>query len=300
MGFAQYFEPAPFPSETNSYVRSMFYDDSTETLYVGGSFLWEIDGQMYSRILKIENGTMYPMGCGFNSTCDTYEEVSNCRVTSIVKFQDTIYVSGKIDYSGNNPLQGIAKWDGIQWQQAGNLYTGGQLKVIRDTLFVLGSFEQDGMNSLAFFNTNTQEWNAYHEFPNWIPNQAYYNSITDMIEFQNEIYVSGNFNNSELGVTDLVKWTGNQWLPVEGICGGISGITEMEVFDDKLVICGLFDAIYCSNNPGNGIASFDGQTWDNMQGGMNSQVNHIALLQDQLFFTPPLLHTKQTNSLIKN
>jgi hypothetical protein len=280
---AQYFQDVGFPSLSNQVIRASYFDEETQTEYFGGTFVWELQGQWLPNIFKRQEGVIQPLGEGFNWTLEDPLDNPLCQIRSIVKYNDEIYVSGRIDYSGNTSIHGVAKWDGSEWSQVGDLDVIPYIQVVRDTLIAFGTFEVGDMNSLCYWNQALDEWLPFHNFPNfWLPGNSV-NFVQDIIEFENEIYVGGNFQSTETGVVDLVKWTGNQWIAVDGICGGISGVIDLDIYDGKLVVAGLIGEIYCAASPGNGIATYDGTNWDDMQGGVNAQVNHVAIYDNMLF-----------------
>ena len=185
-----------------------------------------------------------------------------------------LYAAGSF-YMLNNidTLNGIARWDGAQWQP---LITGGGI----------------GIDDIA----------SNHLFV-----------INDMIKFNNEIYLGGWFDRAgNLSVPGLAKWTGSAWDTVttnnltapntfgiynNELCMGgygnnalsklhngswvsLASVTESSLppfyygyinaikqFGSDLIISGTFDTV--NGVAAKNIARFDGQNWYPIGGGLS-------------------------------
>jgi hypothetical protein len=282
---AQLFEQVGPGFTQPSSVRCMYFEEESNLLYLGGSFRTDFNGNPMPYVAIWDGTNLSPWGCGFNWTCnpnDDPEQSTGCY--DIIKYQDTLYASGAFDYSESIPINGVAKWTGSEWLPVGNLINAPRLEVINDTLFAHGAFQipDENIDGLAWWCAIENKWKAYHNLPNmWAGGNP--NGIADIALYDNELYVGGNFNNGDLGIADLVKWTGSNWVPVDGLCGGLDGVQDLDVFQGKLIVAGTYFQGDCAGNPGNYIAAYDGQNWTPLGSGMDGQVNYILATEDYLY-----------------
>jgi hypothetical protein len=281
---AQLFEQVGPGFGESSGVRCMYFEQESNLLYLGGSFKIDINGNPMPSVAIWDGTTLSPWGCGFNWSCNSNDTPENAGGYDIIKYQDTLYASGGFEYSGGTPISAIAKWTGLEWLPVGNLTNAPRLEVVNDTLFAFSLFQipDENIDGLAWWSAEENKWKAYHDLPNmWAEGNP--NGIADIAYYNNELYVGGNFNNGDLGIADLVKWTGNEWIPVNGLCGGMDGVTDLDIFQGKLIVAGTYFQGDCAGNPGNFIAAYDGQNWTPLGTGMDGQVNYVLATEDYLY-----------------
>jgi Secretion system C-terminal sorting domain len=63
----------------------------------------------------------------------------------------------------------------------------------------------------------------------------------------------------------------------------MASVTDLEIFQGKLIVAGTYFQANCSNNPGNYIAAYDGLNWSSLGTGMNGQVNYILADVEYLY-----------------
>lgn len=278
-------------------VRCLYYDEEEDLLYVGGNFNYSTENVALASIGVWDGVSLTPLGCGFDWSCNELDDPQYAIVSDILEFQDTIYSTGSFNFSGSNELNGVAKWTGEEWVSVGFLDGWCRLAIVNDTLFVHGQFvvEEENIDGLAWWNAVEGKWKSYHDLPNlWGSNNQ--NMIYDIELFQGELYLGGNFSDTDLGVTDLIKWTGSEWMPVDGLCGGLSAVVDMSVYQNELVVSGTFSLQNCPANPGNFIASYDGAEWSNLGQGMDSQVNQLQVIGDDLIATGSFTQAGQVST----
>ncbi len=281
---AQLFEQVGPGFTQPSSVRCMYFEQESNLLYLGGTFKTDFNGNSMPSVAIWDGNTLSPWGCGFNWTCNPDDIPENAGCYDIIKYQDTLYASGGGEYSGTNLISAITKWTGSEWLPVGNLTNAPRLEVINDTLLAFGLFQipDENIDGLAWWSAPENKWKAYHNLPNmWAGGNP--NGIADIAFYNNELYVGGNFNNGNLGIADLVKWTGSAWVPVAGLCGGLDGVQDLDIFQGKLIVAGTYYQGDCAGNPGNYIAAYDGQNWEALGSGMNGQVNYILATEDYLY-----------------
>src|SRR5690606_37928930 len=90
---------------------------------------------------------------------------------------------------------------------------------------------------------------------------------TDIEYYKGHLYVSGWFENvGDQRASYIVRWDGTNWNKVGS---GVNGwVSSMAIYDDKLVIGGLFSQVYGIAGTSY-IASWDGQKWAALGKGTN-------------------------------
>jgi hypothetical protein len=275
---------------------SNFYS-SADKLYVGGTFTRTASDETVSKIMVWDGELLLPLGCGFDWDCIPQSSIPPATsVTSIILYNDTLIAGGGFSFSGDIPINGIGFWNGVEWQSfSDGFYPGvSGLYIHNDTLFVSGGFtEYNGteMNGLAKWDGST--WQNVHNFPHWSEWKTSPNAVKAMEWYIDELYVGGNWTASDLeNMDDLVKWDGTTWTSVGGgLHGGLANVNDMTVFKDKLYVAGWFNQFESPLNPGNFIAAWDGESWDDLQGGTvnplnpgaNGQVNDLFATDDYLY-----------------
>lgn len=260
-----------FDSLLKGAVNSMFYDSIDHAYYFGGRF-YGIESDTIYGIGKYKNGTWQRLGEGvdWNKSSPFDPNTIANPVTDIIKYNDTIYIIGSFSFSGQNILNGIAKWNGSDWvsigqglefYENGNYSSGSgkKFRIINNELYVLGGFDRINRviaNGVAKFNGTS--WQPVYNFPVFYPSLV--NIPEDVIMFQNELFIVGTFSDNST-VFGLVKWNGNAWVnPGAGVYG-YSTVLGGFVFKNELYIIGTWSKYNNSNNIGNGIMKFNGQSW---------------------------------------
>ena len=97
-------------------------------------------------------------------------------------------------------------------------------------------------------------------------------SLTDIVRFQDKIYVGGSVTDFTVGDSIWTRgigvWDGTAWDSIHfGLLDNwneTSGITEMTVIDNDLYVGGPFTKIEPLQLSVNSIAKYDGITWTNV------------------------------------
>lgn len=101
-------------------VIEFFDDGGGEALYVAGRFR-TLGGQAFNSIARRVGATWQPMSSGFSNPNESYNVVI---VTDLQVFDDgtgpALYACGWFRDSGATRVNGIARWDGQQWQPLGS------------------------------------------------------------------------------------------------------------------------------------------------------------------------------------
>ncbi len=265
--------------QSGSSLHTMFNDGDT-SIYLGGRFVRDIENNTLSKIARWDGQQLHSVGCGFNFDCENEDDMSTWvgGVASIIRFQDTLYAAGSFYFSGDQPLQNVAKWDGQNWKPVGTGFDASVITLteIEDTLYACGSFSFSGITPLnGLSKWNGIAWLPVNDFPQFYTTSS--NQIADIEFFQNTFYVGGNFSNNDATLRDLVYWNGNSWEEVGGgFFGGLMSVSELDILDNRLVITGSMSTDENSQNPGTGIVGWDGSTWFDFQGGTDDPETNIT------------------------
>ncbi|WKZ76252.1 MAG: T9SS type A sorting domain-containing protein [Vicingaceae bacterium] len=280
-------------------VYTLYTDTIDDVLYTGGPFTY-FEGDTVFGIVKYDGSNFYRMGCGLEWDCNFIPGGGNISVrpNSIARYNNEIYMTGNFTKSNNVTLNGLARWDGNNWQPCGtglkNEYGGNSaglsLKVLNNELYVCGiGFDScAGVPANGIAKYNGVSWSAVHNIPRFNPNESNY--IYDMEIYNGDIYVSGNFYDSIGGdIWRIARWNGSQWVGVDGgMKGGIGGVNKMVVYKGLLYAAGVFGSAG-SNPHAKGIATWDGTKWENVGGGiyypwpMSMQIFDMKVYKDKLY-----------------
>lgn len=256
-------------------VQTIYHDTTDNSIYVGG-YCHRIGNDTIVGIGRFRNGQWYRMGNGVDWLRSFPWDPNTIPnpVRSIIKYKDTIYITGSFSHTDGKPLNGIAKWNGTEWKPIGsglkdkyNLSGGGtKFKIFNNELYIVGAFDSIAgvaANSLAKYNGVT--WQAVHNLPVYDPtgNQ---NLLEDLEMYNSELYVTGVMYNNTT-VFSTVKWNGTSWVNPGFNAYGASTM-GLFVFKNELYIIGSWSQFSNPNNIGNCIAKYNGVSWQAVGGGM--------------------------------
>ncbi|MBN8676985.1 MAG: T9SS type A sorting domain-containing protein [Chitinophagales bacterium] len=246
----------------NDTPRVTFNDTISDLLYHSGNFRFNgidtVDG-----FCAYNGSTFTSFGRRFD--CTSF----GCSPAFLIaRYKDQIYFSGPalsiID--GVSDINGIAKWDGMQWSPAmpGLVYEVGDNPYLdsyyirNDLFYAVGFFrtaDGDTCNSVAYWNG--QKWTGLN-FPPWSDNSL--PRVTSVIFYQDQLYVGGNFSWAQSGGADIARLDSTGWHMVGGgLYGGLANVNDMVVYKNELYICGYFREL--DGNIGNKIMRWDGVQW---------------------------------------
>ena len=150
------------------------------------------------------------------------------------------------------------------------------------SLYVCGSFSSiGGIQSRYIAKWDESNWTGFNSSnldstPGW--------NFADLIFYKRELYIGGNFIGA--GVESIARWDGSKWVAVgNGISGSLAWVNTMTIYNDELIVGGLFSKDV-SNNPGDNIAIWDSLGWKDMGGGMgqiNPQVKDLLVFGGELY-----------------
>ncbi|MFM1792513.1 MAG: hypothetical protein RLZZ252_867 [Bacteroidota bacterium] len=101
-------------------------------------------------------------------------------------------------------------------------------------------------------------------------------------------YIANAVRDADVAISHLYKWTGQYWVPETGVVDTRNnGIISMTVFDDKLIVAGLFSNTLDGTLVQN-IAAFDGNKWSYLgnsgtQQGTDGVIRSLAVSGNRLY-----------------
>jgi hypothetical protein len=202
-------------------------------------------------------------------------------VSELVSFQGALYAAGRFITVNNQPIVGVARWEGDSWSGLG--FTNGTiyaLAVWGNDLYVGGSFTNIG-NVTA---TNIARWDgsAWHALGAGLSrlNASANGIVFDLLVTNSVLYAGGEFTSSGSATMNRVaSWNGSAWSNV-GAGVFLFSVRAMTFYRDELHIGGT---IYGTQNEDfHDVGRWNGQNWFSLGPGVSNSVRTLAVFQDRL------------------
>lgn len=145
----------------------------------------------------------------------------------------------------------MARWNGVSWSYYAGLTTPAPVKTVKGTY---------NFHSIAL----------YHD------------------TMYAAAYMANAERDADVPVSHLYKWDGFKWVPEIGVVDSRNnGIIAMTVFDNKLIVAGLFDNTV-GGNPVQNIAAFNGTSWSYLGNsgttqGTDGVIRSLAVVGNRLY-----------------
>jgi hypothetical protein len=255
-------------------------DGGGAALYVGGNLI-SAGGQPANRIAKWDGAAWSPLGAGLNQASQamaSFDDGSGTR----------LFVGGSFSLAANVPnTAGITSWNGSQWFEVGGGVAGSvNVLVVHDdgtgaALYAGGTFVTAGTAPPVPGTSRIAKWDG----TTWSPlgsgmdgpsnprvnHIAAYDDGSGMRLFAGGLFTTAGGH----AASNLASWDGAAWTEVGG--GTDNTVIRMAVFNGgggpALFVGGSFATV---NTPApivvNAIARWDGEGWDDLDGGINSPI----------------------------
>ncbi|MFA6402771.1 MAG: T9SS type A sorting domain-containing protein [Salinivirgaceae bacterium] len=279
--------------------------DSTN-LYIGGSFM--VAGNVLANNLAMWDGqNWHSIGEGDENGISG----DDWAVQALAYYEGKLYVGGNFLKAGTVAANGVACWDGVQWNKLGNdsingvtrrlvyeydtlpndtLFGGGfvyELFAHNNKVYLGGYFHFAGnkiSEGIAAWDITNESWETFNGGLGTISEydvaHAYAIEAKD-----NDIYVGGKFDMAGgVPVKNIAKWDGSNWYALDSI-------DAYAVFDLEFDPSGtLFSASFNASGPENkscGIRKWNGTKWDSLPNpeGYNASFTRIKFHNNALFAT---------------
>jgi len=253
-------------------VRTIVADTINNILYAGGTFItagsdsvgclaqWDDSGWS-----DMDNGASSPNGLG-GIFCHT--------VYAMTMFQGSLHTVAELsDY--NTIDFSFAKWNGTTWDSIAPITgTCRGFYEHNDTLYILGENLATGnIYGDVILGWDGTDWFSVINEPfswGWVKVAKWY---------KGKLYIGGNFETAS-GIDDFAVWDGNSLQVAErDFSGSVTGIGELEIFQDKLYVGGDFQKQF--GDPGDNIAIWNGENWEDMPG--TSGINYPSVLDLKIY-----------------
>ncbi len=182
-------------------------------------------------------------------------------VRALTLFEGDLIATGHLQFSGDIPLQNVARWDGTQWTTMGEGLTSstGNLQVYNGQLYA-----------------DQYRWTG-HE---WVDNIPINGSVYCLEVWNDELIIGGSFTEAGgVAVERICSWDG---VEVKSLGAGLnSDVQELLVKDDNLIAGGRFTA--SGETELDGLGTWNGSAWSNieMEVDPNFQTEILALCDYQ-------------------
>jgi len=235
------------------------------------------------RIARWDGNQWQPMGDGFNNA------VWNLKI-----IDNELYAIGGFDSSGTIETHGIAKWNGVNWENVYNLPKFDSIpnnpNLVYDIckynneLYVGGNFSTNDISISDIVKYNGSTWESVGGGL-----KGSYSDVNKMLVYNGKLVVAGMFYKQNGNAGDFIMtWDGQNWEELGGGTGGINNtpgslgtIFDMKIFNNKLYICGQF--YYAGDVQTEKVAVWDGNKWCGYFGSFDNLVYSLSVFQDTLY-----------------
>lgn len=209
----------------------------------------------------------------------------NAIVLGFYKKENFLYIFGQFDSIAGQPTNGIATWDGLNFNPvllpvAPGFQGVWSMAEYQNNIYITG----------GVFDIGSQQSRDILKFDgaSWVSTtggglQGGFSSVSDLIIFNNELYACGHFTQANGDpANNIMKWSGFQWQDV-----GFSNtpsfiiINKMLVYHNKLWVFGSFTKaanVFTSN-----VAVYDGTTWCGLKDTLDNTINSATIYNDTIY-----------------
>jgi hypothetical protein len=257
-------------------------------LFAGGAFT-SAGGSLANRVARWDGSMWVALGTGTNNT-----------VLSLEAFHDgtrsRLYVGGQFSTAGGEPASRIASWDGRSWSSVGAGVSGPAVRALavsaldsrQPVLIAGGEFTAaGGVAASSIARWDGVVWSALAE---GVEVEGATTSVVFALASMNGQFhsqpllsVGGRFDTAG-GATaiNFATWDGASWprMPSGLDDRVLALVAPAETGEDagELYIGGLFKT--ASGLTVNGVARWDGESWQPLGGGLDGEVTALAFFDD--------------------
>ncbi|MGP8214629.1 MAG: T9SS type A sorting domain-containing protein [Bacteroidia bacterium] len=221
------------------------------------------------------------LGPGIGSNCGGFSYFAN----SLAVYNNNLYIGGAFSKSGINPVNCIAKWDGIKWDSLGDgtgLYCSSNgiiTSLVNFNGFLIAGGDFDTINHISA--NNIAEWNGtlWSPLGNGI-NSTIFNGISAVCTYNGNLYAGGSFDDAGGNPTNnIAMWNGTSWSALGA--GVNSNVMAIYSYNGNLCVGGDFDS--AGGIIANGIAVWNGTNWSTLGNGVNGNIYAICSYDGNLY-----------------
>ncbi|MFA5670164.1 MAG: T9SS type A sorting domain-containing protein [Balneolaceae bacterium] len=213
------------------------------------------------------------------STWTEFAGGADNEVFTISAIDTSIYIGGKFANIDGNAIKNIGRWDGTAWNKF-TTQPNGAVRAISNTsngLLVAGEFTEVGiLDAVGVARWNGSSWNVANEtLKNDLTSIAV---VTTISEYEGKYILGGVFSNTDTHILNNIASlsptmelsTFNGISTGKGIIGAVGAITA----DGNNFYAGG-EFVIAGTTLANGIAKWNGNTWEALSGGVDGVINSI-------------------------
>jgi len=300
------------------FVRDIFSDTINNLLFIGGNFQFadtlEVDGICNWNGINWSYYDTTDLVCGFGmceniySICNyndilfvsgafgqygnevtflkkwdsiSWQECGNPNTPVNIRIANNkLFALGIFDTISNNPIQGIAQWNGFEWipfvnTQTINFYDAnfGSVAYYKNDYYFGGNFNLgNGMEDII-------RWDGAQCLP--LQNGISDDWVSSLAVYKDELYVGGLFLKSNGNPGNYIaRWDGNSWHEVGGGMWG-GQVANLIVFNGYLYAVGQFS--YAGGVYADKIARWDGYNWCSLGSTFDNAIMEIGICNNELY-----------------
>jgi len=208
------------------------------------------------------------------------------------QFNDTIYGTGFFAQTCGNAANHVAKWNGSEWETAGFEFPhdGNSLRTIGNELYGVTYVDSPtDSNWLYRYDGTNLTTVGDGVYLTTATNFSNLGNIYDVIEYNGEIYICGEFDRvGTQQISGIARWDGQNWSAVgAGLSGNIMNSAplmfphQMTVFNGELYVVGNYR--FADGIEVNGIARWNGSNWSAVGDGFNGTVYGVGSFNNELY-----------------
>lgn len=262
--------------------KFMYEDTVTDQLFIGGGF-WKVNGDSVNYLIAYDGENWHEPALDSQGNPILIPQTPEM----MTRFGSELILAGWGGIISNQQnswtwldFNNAVIWAAMPYQ--GKMVFGGRFSSI--------GLSQDSLDAVAVWDG--QQWADLYGVNQVLGGEN--NAVTDIVEYQGEIYIGGNFTEPG-GLNEITRWDGQQWRDVGGGVpnSGLGGINDMIVYRGDLYVGGIFTK--ANGAPGNNIARWNGQQWDDIGGGVGvknegaNSVEEMMVYNDELWVTGSFL-----------
>ncbi len=250
-------------------IRKLYTDTIDNKLYAVGSFV-SIGGKKCYGTAVWDGQTWDSLGSGIREF--TWSDAIQ-TVYDVVRYKNEIYIAGAFYKCGDKDMVGIARWNGVEWNNVGGLLkpdnlgawgSGNSMEVCNDTLYFVGDY--DSLGTVASRGIAKWDGQTWTDISYNFPIACDFTYAGAIIHNNGDLHLAGNMNCSpELAEEPILKLVNNQWVTVGPGIGGDGYINTFENFQNSLYVGGYFSAQ--AGNIENNIFYTNNNQYYSMSGG---------------------------------
>lgn len=275
----------------NTVVEQVFYDPVHDELIANSKFFSHV-GNLSVRGVASWNGIKWDsLAGGINTHDKVFNPTSPSGLLLVgIPYNGALLAGGSFVSIGDVNTTSIALWNGTKWdslpKQAfryGKYVTVYGFLKKNNEVYIHGDFDTiagQPSNGLA-------KWDGINFTSIALPITPGFQGIVKMIDYQNELYITGGiFNQGSTQARDVLKFDGTSWISTTGggLKGGYSSVGDFIIYNNELYASGHFTK--AEGNQANNIMKWDGTQWKDIGFGNTPAfiaINKMLVYQNKLW-----------------